>query len=189
MNSMYLKSRVQYDFLNKFNYKNIYDIPKIEKIDLSFDMKKPDVGLLVTSLVALEMLTHKKGYLIRARTYNLGLKISKGDPIGSRVTLRKKVLLYFISKLIKNRNLLNKKDKLSLSFQIKNIMTFPEMEANYYFFRKLKSLNLVLNSSAKTKEEFNFLLRSYNIKCRNDLRVEYNLAKVKVRVRVSFFAK
>lgn len=191
-NSINYGGREKYDLINKFNYKNITEIPKIEKISLSFNEKKIELRNLVSSLVALELLTNQRGYLLRSKVFSVSLKIRKGDPIGSRITLRKKKLLKFLFKLQNLNKKITNIGKNSLSFQVKNIMVFKEMEENYHFFRKLNSLNINITSTSLTKEEFIFLLIFYKLIkkiCRNNLKVEYNLAKVKVRVQFPFFAK
>ena len=149
------------------------------------------MNLLVASLVALELLSNQRGCLIQSRALNLTSKIKKGDPIGSKVILRNAKALQFLLKLRKNLYVLSKLHTKCLSFQIKNLMFFKEVEVNYHFFRKLTPLNVNITTTTRTNAELVFLLRSYGLKiqyCKNNLRVEFNLAKVGVRVRVSFFA-
>ena len=193
LNNINYKSRVQYDLINKFNYKNIQELPKLDKLHLSLSIKKVDINILVASLVALELLSNQRGQLIKSKTLNTMSKVQKGNPIGSKVTLRKEKLFKFLLKLKLRDNIyvFPKSNKKNLSFQIKNLMFFKEIETNYHFFKKLNCLNVTINMTSLTREEGIFLLMSYGINlkyCRNNLRVECNLAKVKVRVRFSFFA-
>jgi len=158
------KNRVKYELLNKFSYKNIYDIPKLEKINLSLNVNSSDLHMLVSSLIALELLTNQKGFLIRSKTFNLVSKIRKGDPVGSKVTLRKEQALKFILKLIRIKPEVKKLNGGHFSFLIKNLMVFKEIESNYHFFRKLNSLNIVVNTTCVSREELLFLIRCYNVK-------------------------
>jgi large subunit ribosomal protein L5 len=158
------KNRVKYGLLNKFSYKNIYDIPKLEKINLSLNVNSSDLHMLVSSLIALELLTNQKGFLIRSKTFNLVSKIRKGDPVGSKVTLRKEQALKFILKLIRIRPKVKKFNGGHFSFLIKNLMVFKEIESNYHFFRKLNSLSIVVNTTCVSREELVFLIRCYNVK-------------------------
>lgn len=158
------KNRVKYELLNKFSYKNIYDIPKLEKINLSLNVNSSDLHMLVSSLIALELLTNQKGFLIRSKTFNLVSKIRKGDPVGSKVTLRKEQALKFILKLIRIKPEVKKCNGGHFSFLIKNLMVFKEIESNYHFFRKLNSLNIVVNTTCVSREELVFLIRCYNVK-------------------------
>lgn len=158
------KNKVKYELLNKFSYKNIYDIPKLEKINLSLNVNSSDLHMLVSSLIALELLTNQKGFLIRSKTFNLVSKIRKGDPVGSKVTLRKEQALKFILKLIRIKPEVKKCNGGHFSLLIKNLMVFKEIESNYHFFRKLNSLNIVVNTTCISREELVFLIRCYNVK-------------------------
>ena len=158
------KTKLKYGLLNKFSYQNIDDIPKLEKINLSLNVTSSDFYTLLSSLIALELLTNQKGFLIRSKTFNLVSKIRKGDPVGSKVTLRKEQALKFILKLIKIKPVVKKCNGGHFSFLIKNLMVFKEIESNYHFFRRLNSLNIVINTTCVTREELVFLIRFYNIK-------------------------
>lgn len=164
INYVNYENNIKYELINKFIYKNIYDIPKMEKINLSLNVNSSDLHTIVSSLVALELLTSQKGFLIRSKTFNLISKIRKGDPVGSKVTLRKDRALYFMQKLIKVNPTVKKFNGGHFSFFIKNLMVFKEIESNYHFFRKLNSLNIVVNTTCKTREELLFLVKFYNIK-------------------------
>jgi len=164
INYVKYKNKVKYELLNKFSYRNIYDIPKLEKINLSLNVNSSDLHLLVSSLIALKLITNQRGFLIRSKTFNLVSKIRKGDPVGSRVTLRKEQALKFMQKLTKVKPLLKKFNSGNFSFLITNLMVFKEIESNYHFFRRLTSLNIVVNTTAVTRTELVFLIKSYNMK-------------------------
>ena len=164
INYVNYKNKVKYELFNKFSYKNIYDIPKLEMINLSLNVNSSDLHMLVSSLIALELLANQKGFLIRSKTFNLVSKIRKGDPVGSKVTLRKEQALKFILKLIRIRPKVKKFNGGHFSFLIKNLMVFKEIESNYHFFRKLNSLSIVVNTTCVSREELVFLIRCYNVK-------------------------
>jgi large subunit ribosomal protein L5 len=166
INDIIYKNNIKYALLNKFNYKNLSEIPTLEKVNLSLNIKnRPDLNFLVSSLVALELLTNQKGFLIRSKTFNLTTKIRKGDPIGARVTLRKEKARQFLLRLSNTKFGFpkNNNNTKHFSFLISNLMFFKEFEVNYHFFRRLGSLNVVVNTTALTREEFIFLLRFYKI--------------------------
>jgi len=92
----YTKNFVKYDLLLKFNdYKKISQIPKLKKIILSYEFKKYDFKLLLSSIVALELITSQQPCITRSKVSNISLKIRKGNPIGCKVTLRKKIMEAF----------------------------------------------------------------------------------------------
>ena len=63
----YYNNNIKYDLLNKFEYKNIQEIPKLQKILVNFKIKKYDFNLLISSLVALEFITTQKGVLTKSK--------------------------------------------------------------------------------------------------------------------------
>ena len=103
---------------------------------------------------------------------NITLKIRKGQPAGFKLTLRKQNADFFILKLMNEvfyskynfKEILKKtKNSSFISFQIKNSLIFPELEANYQTFKNLGRLNITIVSNSKTFSELNFLLKSYKI--------------------------
>ena len=184
----YLKNYYLNKFIliSRFNYKNISEIPQLEKISLSLRVRSSDFNLLISSMMALEVLTNQRSCLVRSKKQHISLKVSKGVPLGAKVTLRKKHLWIFMSKIQKYVSYA-RVNVGSCAFQVDNLMLFKEIEVNYHFFRKLDSLSVVINSSARTYPE-TLILLNFLKNCKNNLTVEYNLAKVNVRVQFSFFA-
>lgn len=91
----YNENIVKYDLINKFEYTTINNLPKIKKIILSFNFKKFDFKLLISALIALEIISLQKCSLLKAKKFNISLKIRKGNPIGCKVILRKNNMRFF----------------------------------------------------------------------------------------------
>lgn len=170
----YKKNVIVYDLINKFNYKTIKNIPTIDKIVLNFGFKNVDSKLLYTSFLALELITGKKGIFTQAKTPNILLKIRKGNPVGCKVILKKRLMYLFLNRLIieifpkmKPLNKILYKNKslntTAISFSITNILIFPEFEKNYYLFNNLPELDITFIMRTKTKQEFLFLLNSFKL--------------------------
>ena len=162
----YNKNLVNFDLVNKFSYKSVNKIPKIDSIIINLSLKKNDFKLLIVYLSALKLITKQKGTVILAKKSNIVLKVRKGTPIGCKLTLRKKKMFEFYFKLI-NKNLLAlNKDKITkkvFSFQIKDIFTFEELESNYQFFNSLKFFNINIKTKSNCKKQNKFLLYSFKI--------------------------
>jgi len=166
----YSENIVKYDLINKFTYKKTVDIPKFEKIVLNFTFKKYEFKSLISSLIALELLTFQKSTITKSKVSNISLKVRKGNPIGCKLTLRKNFMFNFFFKLLnefllitdKKINVKKQKDK-SFSFIIKNILVFSELEKNYRFFNNLSNLNITLVTNSKNKDNLLFLLKSYKV--------------------------
>ena len=90
----YYNNVIKYDLINKFYYTNHKQIPQIINIILNFNCKNLNVKNLVSSLVALELITMKKGIVLTSKKSNIVLKIRKGNPIGCKITLKKKIYEY-----------------------------------------------------------------------------------------------
>ena len=170
----YYNNIVKYDLINKFYYKNIKQLPNILKIILNFNFKKQNIKNLMSSLIALELISSQKPIFTKSKISNITLKIRKGQPVGCKITLRKQNSNYFILKLINEffYSKSNKQETLKnikttnfsfISFQIKNSLIFPELETNYQIFKQLTKLNITIVCTSKTFSELTFLLKSYKI--------------------------
>ena len=168
----YYENIVKYDLLNKFQYKNISRIPKFKKIILNFGCKKSDLKLLMSSSMALELITSQKSTFTDSSIPDISLKIKKGNPVGCKLTLRKTLMFIFITRLvseifpklkqfngvqIKNRN----SEIKTISFKFKSSLIFSELENQYQYFNKLPGLNVTVVTNATEYEELYFLLKSF----------------------------
>ena len=164
--NFYNKYIINYDLLNKFSYKYITELPKINSIIVHFSLKKTDLKLLITYLSALKLITNQKGVIILSKNPNIILKVKKGTPVGCKITLRRKKMLEFYFKLF-NKSFLTlqkpKLDKKTLSFQITDVFSFEELEANYQFFSSLKKINININTKSSCKIQNRFLLYSFKV--------------------------
>lgn len=165
----YYQSVIQYDLINKFQYKNLQQLPKLEKIILNFRYK--DFKSLSSSLLALELITKKQGTLITANNSYILLKIRKGAPIGCKVILKKFLMYNFFTKLLVDVFPQLKEinfhsfffQRQTFFYQLKNIFIFFELEQNYSLFSTLSNLNITIVTNTKTQEELLFLLNSFKL--------------------------
>jgi len=96
----YFHTVVKYDLINTFFYQNLTEVPKLEKIVLNFGYKNPNFKHIISSLLALEFISFEKGNITKSKDLNVFLKIKKGNPVGCKITLRKKTMYFFYLKLI-----------------------------------------------------------------------------------------
>jgi large subunit ribosomal protein L5 len=168
----YYNTIIKYDLVYKFNYKNLKKIPKLNKIFLNFGCKTFELKKLTTSLLALQLLTSKKGNLTISKKANIILKIREGTPVGCSIILSKKEMYKFLGKLIfeilpklKNKNLIKTlKTKNALTYNFSNPLIFKEFEKNYLFFNSLKNLQITFITNTSINEELFFLLNSFKFK-------------------------
>jgi large subunit ribosomal protein L5 len=169
----FYKKTLKFDLINKFYYTNLKKLPQIKKVVLNFSCKTTEIKTLSKHLLALELITNQKSVLTVSKHPNLALKIKKGNPSGCKLTLRKNLMINFLSRsfteifpLIKNFTGINtykRVTKTTLSFVITDTLHFSELSTNYYLFKNLSKLNLSFVTETKTKKELLFLLTSFQL--------------------------
>ena len=174
----YYKNVIKYDLINKFFYKNINELPEIKQIILNFRSTNTKIKTFAAALLALELITTKKGILTKTKKPNLFLKIQKGKPAGCKIVLKKKVMYNFLNKILLEitpsmKNFLifktkYKKNCTNFSFNLDNKkLVFSELKEHYHLSKTLSYLNITIITNAQTQKELFFLLRSFNLPLKN----------------------
>ncbi len=152
----------------KFNFKNVHQIPKLEKIVVSCTTKDAVTNSkVIESLVAdLGQITGQKPVVTRARKSVASFKLREGMPLGAAVTLRGERMYEFLDRLV-NISLPRVRDfrginpkgfdgKGNYNFGIKEQIIFPEI--NYDKIDKVRGVGITIVTSAKNNEEGRELL-------------------------------
>lgn len=160
-----------------FGYKNVMQVPKLEKIVLNMGLGEAiqNVKLLESAVEELGFIAGQKAVITRARKSIAAFKLREGMPIGCRVTLRRDRMYDFFYKLV-NVALARVRDfkgvsgkamdgRGNYSLGIKEHIIFPEID--YDKIDKIKGLNITIVTSAKTDEEGKELLRLLGMPFRN----------------------
>ncbi len=163
------KDEVVPKLMKEFGYKNIHQVPKIEKISLNMgvgegaqNMKTLDVAAETLTLIA-----GQRAVITRAKKSIAAFKLREGMPIGCRVTLRSDKMFHFLDKLI-NIDIPRIKDFRGLNpnafdgrgnytIGIKDQLIFPEVDYNKVDVSR--GLNITIVTTAKTDEEAKALLK------------------------------
>lgn len=155
--------------VKKFGYKNIMQVPKIEKVVINIGVgeAKENSKTLDAAASDLELIAGQKPVLTHARKSISNFKIRKGMPIGCKVTLRKEKMYEFADKLMnialpRVRDFRGVSDKSfdgrgNYSIGIKEQLIFPEVE--YDKIDKVRGLDIIFVTTARTDEEARELLR------------------------------
>jgi len=170
----YYQTVIKYDLINKFHYKDLQNVPKLQKIVLNIKYKNPNFKNLAAALLFLELVSTKRGVITTAKGPHILLKIKKGSPVGCKVILKKTLMYSFFTRLLIDINhqikefrkfTLQKKSQKpnTFSYQLKNIFIFLELERNYNIFNNLSSLDLTIITNTKTQNELLFLLSSFKL--------------------------
>jgi len=163
------KQEIIPSLMNKFDYKNVMQVPRVERVVLNIG-----VGEAVQNPKALDgavndltVISGQKPVITRAKKSIAGFKLREGIAIGCKVTLRGERMYDFLDKLI-NFILPRVRDFRGVSPQafdgrgnyslgIKEQTIFPEIDYNK--IDKIRGLEVVIVTTAKTDEEGRELLR------------------------------
>ena len=157
------------DLMKQFNYASIMEVPRIEKITINMGVGEAiaDKKVMEFALADLTKISGQKPVVTKARKSIAGFKIRTGYPVGCKVTLRKEKMYEFLDRLVSValprvrdfRGLPNKSFDQggSYSFGLKEQIIFPEIE--YDKIDALRGMDIIITTSARTKEEaLNLLL-------------------------------
>lgn len=166
-------SQVKGQLKDKFNYKNVNQVPKLEKITVSCVTKDcVQNGKMVDSIVSdLALITGQKPVVVRAKNSIATFKLREGQALGAKVTLRGRKMYEFLDRLI-NFSLPRVKDFRGLkstgfdgrgnyTMGIKEQIMFPEI--TYDKIDKIRGLGIVFSTTAKTNDEGRELLRFFGM--------------------------
>ena len=159
--------------IKKFGYKNIMEVPKLDKIVINMGVgeAKDNAKVLETAVKDMETITGQKAVLTRAKNSVANFKIREGMAIGCKTTLRGEKMYEFLDRLV-NLALPRVRDFRGVSADsfdgrgnyalgIKEQIIFPEIE--YDKIDKVRGMDIIIVTTAKTDEEARELLRLFNM--------------------------
>lgn len=161
-------NEIKNSLAEKFKYESVMEIPKVEKIVLNMGVGDAvsNSKLLDAAVEDLAVITGQKPILTKAKKSIATFKLREGMPIGCKVTLRGEKMYDFLDKLIsvslpRVRDFRGISDKSfdgrgNYTLGIKEQLIFPEI--NYDKVVKLRGMDIVIVTTAKTDEESRELL-------------------------------
>jgi large subunit ribosomal protein L5 len=156
--------------MEKFAYKSVMEVPKLEKIVLNMGVgeAKDNPKVLEAAVSDMTIITGQKPVLTRAKKSIANFKIRENMPIGCKVTLRKQKMYEFADKLMnialpRVRDFQGVSDKAfdgrgNYTLGVKEQLIFPEVE--YDKIDKVRGMDIVFVTTAKTDEESREFLRA-----------------------------
>ena len=166
------KNNIKKKMMEKFDYKNLYSIPKITKIVLNMGIgdAKDDPKLLDKAQEELSLISGQKAVKTKAKKAIAAFKIREGMALGVSVTLRNKIMYEFLDRLIniaiprirdfRGLNLSSFDGNGNYSFGIKEQIIFPEI--NYDNIDNIRGMDVCINTSAQNQEDAKALLKALN---------------------------
>ena len=167
MQEMY-KAKVAPALMEKFSYKSVMQIPKLEKIVVNIGMgeAKDNPKAIEAAMSDLAAITGQAPVITKARKSVANFKLREGMNIGCKVTLRGEKMYEFLDRLINvalprvrdfrgiNPNSFDGRGNYSLG--VKEQLIFPEID--YDKIDKIRGMDIIVVTTAKTDEEARELL-------------------------------
>jgi len=163
--------------MKRFGYQNKMEVPRLEKIVINMGLGEAiqNIKILDSAVQELSQITGQKPIITKAKKSIAQFKLRTGMPIGCMVTLRKERMYEFFSRLV-NIALPRVRDFKGLSGKsfdgrgdyalgIREQLIFPEI--HYDKIDKVKGMNIIIVTTAKTDEEGKELLKLLGMPFRN----------------------
>lgn len=167
------KNEIVDAMVKKFGYKNVMEVPKLDKIVVNMGVgeAKENAKVLEMAVSDMETITGQKAIVTKAKNSVANFKIREGQSIGCKTTLRGDKMYEFLDRLVNlalprvrdfrgvNANSFDGRGNYALG--IKEQIIFPEIE--YDKVDKVRGMDVIFVTTAKTDEEARELLRLFNM--------------------------
>lgn len=167
------KNEIVDAMVKKFGYKNVMEVPKLDKIVINMGVgeAKENAKVLESAVSDMETITGQKAIITKAKHSIANFKIREGQSIGCKTTLRGDKMYEFLDRLV-NLALPRVRDFRGVSANsfdgrgnyalgIKEQIIFPEIE--YDKVDKVRGMDIIFVTTARTDEEARELLRLFNM--------------------------
>ena len=167
------ETEIKEALMKKFSYKNVMQVPKLDKIVINMGVgeAKENAKILEAAMADLQTITGQKPIITKAKNSIANFKIREGMSIGCKVTLRGEKMYEFFDRLVNlalprvrdfrgvNPNSFDGRGNYALG--IKEQIIFPEVE--YDKVDKVRGMDIIIVTTAKTDEEARELLTQFNM--------------------------
>jgi len=173
----YYEKEVVSALIKAFDYKNRMEVPRLEKIVINMGLGEAiqNIKILDSAVQELSLITGQKPVITKARRSIATFKLRQGMSIGCSVTLRKERMYEFFDRLV-NVNLPRVRDFRGISpksfdgrgnfaLGLKEQIIFPEID--YDKIDKVRGMNIVIVTTAKTDDEARQLLKLMGVPFKN----------------------
>ena len=164
-------SEVAKAMMEKFGYKNVMEIPRVEKVVLNMGVGEAVANpkVMDSAINDMTLIAGQRPIVTRAKKAIATFKIRQNMPIGLKVTLRGTRMFYFLDKLMNvalprvrdfrgvNPNAFDGRGNYSMG--VKEQLIFPEI--SYEKVDNIRGMDVIVTTSAKTDDEARELLRLF----------------------------
>lgn len=165
----YYEKEVRPALMRKFKYRNVMQVPKVEKIVVNIGLGEAIQNIKVLDNAASDMaiITGQKPVITKAKKSIASFKLRAGMPIGCMVTLRRERMYEFLQKLVtivlprvrdfKGVSAKSFDGRGNYTLGLREQIIFPEID--YDKIDKSRGMNITIATTAKTDEEGHELLK------------------------------
>ncbi|HEX9931879.1 MAG TPA: 50S ribosomal protein L5 [Allosphingosinicella sp.] len=165
-------NRIVAAMTEKFGYKNRLEVPRIDKIVLNMGVGEAsqDKKKVETAASEMELIAGQKPVITKAKKSIAQFKLREGMPIGVKVTLRRERMYEFLDRLVtialprvrdfRGLNPRSFDGRGNYAMGLKEQIIFPEI--NYDRIEKVRGMDIIITTTAKTDDEARELLRLFN---------------------------
>ncbi len=158
--------------IERFGYKNRLQVPRLQKIVLNMGVGEAtqDKKRVETAAAELELIAGQKPVITKAKKSIAQFKLREGMPIGVKVTLRRERMYEFLDRLVtialprvrdfRGLNPRSFDGRGNYAMGLKEQIVFPEI--NYDRIEKVRGMDVIVTTTAKTDDEARELLRLFN---------------------------
>jgi large subunit ribosomal protein L5 len=167
------ESSIRAAMQKEFGYKNVMEVPKIDKIVINMGLGEAveDSKVIQSAAAELALISGQKPVVTKSRKAIAGFKIRQDLPIGAKVTLRKQRMYEFLDRLVniampRIRDFRGVSPKSfdgrgNYSMGLKEQLVFPEI--NYDKVDKIRGMDITICTTAKNDNEARALLAQFQI--------------------------
>ena len=158
--------------IERFGYKNRLEVPRLDKIVLNMGVGEAtqDKKKVETAAQEMELIAGQKPVITKAKKSIAQFKLREGMPIGCKVTLRRERMYEFLDRLItialprvrdfRGVNTKSFDGRGNYALGLKEQIIFPEI--NYDQIEKVRGMDVIITTTAKSDKEARELLRLFN---------------------------
>jgi large subunit ribosomal protein L5 len=164
--------RIVAAMIERFGYKNRLEVPRLEKIVINMGVGEAtqDRKRVDAAAAEMELIAGQKPVVTRAKKSIAQFKLREGMPIGCKVTLRRDRMYEFLDRLVtialprvrdfRGLNPRSFDGRGNYAMGLKEQIVFPEI--NYDRIDKVRGMDIIVTTTARTDEEARHLLRLFN---------------------------
>ena len=166
------EDRIVKAMTEKFGYKNRLEVPRLDKIVINMGVGEATQDKKKVEAAAAEMqaISGQRPVITKAKKSIAQFKLREGMPIGCKVTLRRERMFEFLDRLVtialprvrdfRGLNPQSFDGRGNYAMGLKEQIVFPEI--NYDQIDKVRGMDIIVTTTAKTDEEARELLRLFN---------------------------